>query len=133
MIDNEQIKTAIISKLKANTTIVAALPTVNEIRETQWQGTDFQYPNLRVRVIDNTPVGRSGCYQNVSIGIMAFSEQASSKEADQISGIIMRELNDSYFTENGLAFNLRITNITPAARVDARTWRSEAIFKAIVS
>lgn len=132
-IDNEEIKTALIARLKAMPSVTAELPSAKEIRESQYQGTDFLYPNIRVRVIANEPVGNSGCYHRVQFGIQVHSEKASSEEAEHISGIIASDLNDACFNQDGVTMLLRITNIVPALRVDVRTWRSETLFTAIVS
>lgn len=132
-VDNAEIKTALVAELKEKTTITSRLPSVDEIRETQYQGTDFSYPNVRVRIINNEPIGNTGCYHRVSFGVQVFSQKDSSKEAEEISGIIAEELNDKGFTQNNVSFFVRITNLVPALRTDERTWKTEALFIATVS
>lgn len=130
--DNEQIKSALVAYLKTITNLTAVVPAA-EIREVQYQGTTFTYPNVRVRVISNVPIGKKGCYHDVRFGIQVNSEKDSSKEAETISGIIAEELSDAAFNQDSVTFSLRLTNIVPALRVDPRTWRSETLFSAIVS
>lgn len=130
-VDNEQYKTALIEYIKELPNLTARVPAV-EMREAQWQGETFTYPNIRVRVLDNRKFG-SSCHHTLTVGLQVFSEQKSSKEADEISGIIGRELNDKSFARNGIYTILRITNLVPALRSERLTWRSEALFTAIAS
>jgi hypothetical protein len=125
---NDQIQAAWVAYLKSNTNILAELTDNDEIREDFWQGTEFSYPNIRVRVVSNTPqAGRDCNLHDVVIGTQSFSEQTSSQQADRIAGIIMTELHDKQFTSNGIAFGVRTSDLIPAVRTDERTWRSEAI------
>jgi len=63
MLRNDEIQTAIVAYLKTKTAITSLLITEDnptglvEIREDQWQGTEFDYPNIRVRMIGNSPFG----------------------------------------------------------------------------
>jgi hypothetical protein len=125
---NDQVQSAWITRLKANTTVLAELDDNDEIREDFWQGDKFTYPNIRVRVISNTPqAGRDCNLHDIVISTMVFSEEPSSQQADRIAGIIMTELHDRQFTSNGIAFGVRTSDLIPAVRTDERTWRSEAI------
>ena len=135
MIRNDQIQTGIVSYLKGIATITAELTTSAEIREDQWQGRDFVYPNIRVRMISNSPQvdNRDGCNHSVNIGIMAFSEDASSQQADRIAGIIGTVLHGRGFSSNSLSFHSVVTNLVPAVRSDMRTWRSEVLLQCVVS
>ena len=136
-IRNDQIQAGLISYLKGKTTITNLLDDednpngADEIREDQWQGDDFYYPNVRVRLISNKPFQE--CYHWIECGIQVFSEGASSLEADQISGIIATEFHPKGFTSNSLAFLVNVTNVIPAIRSDARTWRSEVLIHGVVS
>ncbi len=128
MLRNDQIQAAWVAYLKSNTNILAELTDNDEIREDFWQGTEFSYPNIRVRVVSNAPVAGRDCnLHDIVIGNLTFSEQTSSQQADRIAGIIMTELHDKQFTSNGIAFGVRTSDLIPAVRTDERTWRSEAI------
>ena len=128
MLRNDQIQAAWVDYLKDNTNILAELTDNDEIREDFWQGPTFTYPNIRVRIVSNTPQeGRDCNLHDVVIGTLAFSEEASSQQADRIAGIIMTELHDKQFTSNGIAFGVRTSDLIPAVRTDERTWRSEAL------
>lgn len=130
-VSDDQIQAGLISYLKGKATIIAVV-TVVEIREDQWQGEDFDYPNLRVRLISNIP-GTQNCPHVFECGIQVFTEDSSSKNADRIAGIIANELQEKGFSSNSLAFTCRVTNQVPAVRNDIRTWRSEVLIRGTVA
>ena len=132
-IDNAEIQTALISELKSITAITSRLGAVDDVKEDTWQGSPFKYPNVRVRIIDNVPIGNTGCLHRVRVGIQVNSEEQSSKEAEEISGIIGNRLNDACFSQSGVNIILRLTNLIPALRTDPTTWKSETLYTAIVS
>ena len=130
---NNQIQAAIIARLKANATVTAEV-IADEIREDQWQGTEFVYPNIRVKMISNKPEPASNCPQAlVTLSVQVFSEDASSLEADDIAGIINGVLHATPFSSSGLLLSLRTTNLVPAIRSDTRTWKSEVLMAGTVS
>jgi len=133
IIRNDEIQTELITYLKANTSITGALKKADEIREDGWKGTEFTYPNIRIRMILNEPLPGTECYQRISVSFMAFSEDASSLESDQIAGIIGNELHSHPFSANNLTITLRVQNLVPAIWHGEHIWRSEAIMNGIVS
>ena len=134
MTSNDTVKSALVGYLKTVSAIVNELPSgSSEIREHQWQGTEFTYPNIRVRVISNVPMNVSCDATMVTGGIQVFSEDASSAQADHIAGIINTTLHKRSFSYGGIKMNLYVTNLVPAIRIDNRTWRSEILFRATVS
>lgn len=134
MIRNDQIQAAIISYFKGKTNITDQLAAgATEIREDQWQSTDFTYPHIRVRLLSLEPLD-DGCeHYRVRFSGLTFSEESSSQQADRIAGIIANEIHNKSFMSNGFAFSIRLTNLVPAIRETIRTWRSEAIFQGLVS
>lgn len=123
---------AIIEHLKASATVLAELPDDNEIREEEWQGTGFTYPNVRVH-ITNLGTYDVACTQSpLDVRVQVYSEEPFSSQANRIAGIIKTVLHDKPFTRNGLLIYLRCT-LTPAIRSDDRTWRSEVLIRGIVS
>ena len=130
-IRNDQIQAALVAYAKGKSNITDQVNS-DEIREDQWQGTGFTYPNIRIRMIDNSPVAGKGCSQEINLSWMVFTEDSSSLEADQIAGIISTELHTRQFNSNNFAFSLRTTNLVPAIRIDERTWRSEVLMSGIV-
>jgi hypothetical protein len=133
-IDNEVFKSTMIAELKSRPAITNLFSSPLAIREVQWQGDEFGYPNVRLRVISNEPIGTTGCYHTVQVGVQVYSEEKSSKEVEHISGIIAKDLHENNcFTQGGITLILRLTNIVPALRVDERTWMSEILLTAIAS
>jgi len=132
MITNEDIKTGLIAYIKSKSTITDVLANSDEVREFQWQGTEFSYPCTRLRIIENVPYNDCA-YSVVICSFLVFSQDASSKEADEITGIIANELHETSFSSSGVKYNLWVTNLIPAVRQDERTWRSEVMLKGIVS
>jgi len=129
---NDEIQAALVAKAKANLSITAEIPST-EIREVSWQGTEFSYPNLRIRILSNTPISKNCNAQEINTSWLVYSENDSSQEANRIAGIISQEFHDRQFTSNGIAFSLIVTNVIPAIRSDIRTWRSEVIMRGLTS
>ena len=76
MIHNDRIQAALLARAKSKATILAKLDDPDEIREDQWQGREFTYPDYRIRIIRNEPL--NDCYQRVEFSFQAFSETSSS-------------------------------------------------------
>lgn len=140
MLRHDEVQAALITKLLANTTIATELVDAygevvdEEIRENQWQGTTFSYPNIRVRMISLQPLADKECdHVKFSVSFMVFSESDNSLQANKISGIINNELHGKQFISNSIAFSMRLTNLIPAMRIDARTWRAECLMSGIAS
>ena len=130
----DEIQMGLIAYLKSKTTITDLLynDDAEEIKEYNWKGTVSHYPCLRIRIIP--PVTTIGnCNGSVfNAGIMVFSEDASSYEANYISGIIASYM-DRGFNSSGIAFAVSMTNLVPAIAQDERTWRSELLINGIAS
>lgn len=128
IVRNDQIKSAIVARLKSNVTVLSQLKDTTEIREAQWQERSFSYPNIRVRVIESLPTAANCNFSTIKVSIGVFSEDASSQEADRIAGIIGNELHTQSFTSATIHFSgLLVEKLIGAIRVDDRTWMSEII------
>ena len=102
MITNNEAQAALVAWLKANTTVTdlnSNFPT--EIREETWQGEKFTFPNIRVMC----EITAGECYDDIFSIISAFSEQDSSKEAQNIAGVVATELHNKTFEQNSLRFS----------------------------
>lgn len=130
--DNLSIQSGLVSYLKANTSLIAVVSAI-EVREYQWQGTGFTYPNVRVKVHRNTPLEVNCDASHVEFSIFIYSEQDSSIEAETIAGIINTALHARSFSVGATRFSLWRTNMIPAIRIDTRTWRSEVVFRGTVT
>lgn len=129
MISNSEIKAAWISKLKASASITA-LVSQSEIRELEWKGTDFVYPNIRIKVGPLTPSTRSPLCMVFSSDVMiyVFSEEKSSKQADDIASTVADiTWNFKGFTVGNISISgINLTNVESAESVegDNNSWRS---------
>jgi len=123
---NDAIQAAIIARLKANSSITTEVP-ATEIREDQWAGSNYSYPNIRVKMVRNMPDRIENCNRGtIDVWILVFTEDDSSRNADRIAGIINDVLHVTQFTEEGIQLALHTVNLVPAFRSeDNRTWQSE--------
>jgi hypothetical protein len=111
------IQSALIAYYKSQPSITSLLlgPTGTAIKESQWQGTSFEYPAIRVYV-DVFP-SVNGCGPDrAEICTEVFSAQKSSRESKLISATIVKLLHKKIFTSNGFKFIMM--------RV-VKEWRSE--------
>ena len=129
MPSNLTIQTALIAYLKTKPTILAVVPAV-EIREDQWQGTEFSYPCVRVKMMSNRPKDTNCDVSEVMFAIQIFSQLDSSIEAEQIADIINVALHARSFESGGIRLSCYTNNLAPAIRQDVRTWRSEVLMRA---
>lgn len=138
---NDEIQTALVAILKSSNLVTGLLTTpdnatgANEIREDQWQGTEFDYPNVRIRMISNNPLSDnlSCSFTDFSVSFMVFSQEASSKEADKLAGIIGILLSGKSFSYSGVSIHLKANNLIPAVRSDRNTWRAECLMQGTAS
>ena len=129
MIGDEQVQAAIITKLKALSPFGAVTST--EVRELEWQGDTFTYPNIRVDLESNEYYydEQERCQlQYAEFSIYIFSQQRSSKECSQIKTLMANALVGIGFTNStqGVKFSrVRMVDNVPAIRQDERTWRAQ--------
>jgi hypothetical protein len=135
MLRNDTIQEGIIDKIKsisAITSLVTNSEGVIEVRETDWQGTGFEYPNIRVDM-EQVPSLEGCAYGEIDFFIRVQSEDASSKEAMNISGLVFQNLPRS-FISNGVYFSGVICrNIGRPFRIGQNTWQISNQYQAIVS
>ena len=134
MIRPDEVQSALVQYMKVNTTITASIPDgSDEIRESQWQGVNFKYPNIRVNVPRLTEMTNLCHAFNADFSILVFSEEASSYEADKIVGIINNVLHRRSFSYQNVRFVLTTSTIIPAIRSESRLWRSELLLRGTVN
>jgi len=131
---NDLVQGALVDYLKTKSDVTDLLPSASsdEIREDQWQGREFDYPNIRCRLISNI-IDELCNKAAITLSWEVYSEEASSYEADKICGKIRTVLHSKSFSSNDLHFNLRATNLVPAVRRDEKTWRAEVLMSGNVS
>lgn len=125
MLDNVDIRTAMVVWLKANAAILATLTDTNEIREVNWSGEDFSYPNIRV-TCSSTP---NQCdYSDVQLTISYYSEQKSSKESLTGQGVIAKQMHKKSVDQGTVRFtNMRVTSLPDAQQIENNIWKADVI------
>jgi len=138
MITNEQIQQALITRLRDGTrpeiaAIHAALATDEEIRENQFQGTQFDYPAIRVSFAYLNPTENTPCRDDVFrsyFSIIAYSEDTSSLEANTIVGLVAEALDEELLNEATFRTgNISLGSVNDAIRIGPRLWRAEVFFR----
>jgi hypothetical protein len=133
MLPNNEIQAALIWRLKNAASVTAVVPEV-EIREDQWQGTEFTYPNVRVALGVQSPIGDVNCQISIiPVSVMIFTEDTSSMNCDKITSVVNDLLHGSKFSHGNVRFaSILSRGLVGAIRQDERTWRGESLFQAIV-
>ena len=137
MIGDEVVQAAIIAKLKSLAPFGAVAST--EVKELEWQGDKFTYPNIRVDLEENNFYydEQLRCnLQNVEFSVYIFSEQKSSKEASQIKTLVINSMVSDGFSNSTYSVRflpVRIMDNVPAIRESERTWRAQVKFGTKVS
>ena len=131
LIRADEVRAAIIAKMKATTSIMSLLSDANEVRESGWKGTTFSYPNYRVRINSILPI--EDCYQQLEASIFCYSELDSSQQAEEMAGAIANAFHDQAFTQNSIRFTNIEVNPIPAIEESLLAWRSEAILRSKIN
>jgi hypothetical protein len=125
--DNVSVQQAWIALLKSFPTVVAELANADQIKELQWQGTDFVYPGIRVGV-DYMP-SINGCgTDKAEITIEIHAEDKSSKKCTEISALILNLIHKHIFTEptTGLRFPIVVVKkVSRPIRTVYQDWVSK--------
>jgi hypothetical protein len=115
VISHASFQEQVIDELQGYAALIA-LVAADEIRELQYQGTEFAYPNVRVDARTQTPEGTGNCRTKHSIenfAVFAFSENPSSLECEQIC-----------FQIGEAMFGVQLEDIAPA---QGPAWRAETV------
>ena len=127
MIDNDLIQAALVARANITTEIISSVLS-GTIAEYDFQGTDWHYPCARIHIEFQTdsPDSNVHCPSQVDFSWYVFSERGSSKQANQLAGIFVRNFRGLSFAQNNIKFvQIRIVDNIPAIRQDVRTWRSQ--------
>lgn len=138
MIGNDEIQAAIVAKLKDNAALAAWLAdrdSTDEIRELDWQGTQFSYPAVRVAASEQFPgEPTSKCFLtngHVTFAIYIFSEHDSSQECDQLAKIVDDALAGKRLSGTGWAtMSIQPNGMLHAIRSGERTWNASGDYTA---
>ena len=145
MIINSQIQQELVTRLKDGTrpeiaALHAALATDEEIRENQFQGTQFAYPAIRVALTYLNPIENTPCRDDIFrsyFSVVSFSEGTSSLEVDTIAGLVAEALDEQMLNtttfvlpqRNFRTGNISLGSVNAAIRIGPRLWRAETFFR----
>ena len=132
LIRTDEVQTALIIDLLANSDVTDELDDVTEIREFNWKGTEFSYPNIRVEIVNANPNESPDCGQSFIGSIYVFSENSSSVQANQIAGIIADEYYHKSLSSNSIFFTSIGVSLISAIAQSERTWRSEVQLESMI-
>lgn len=135
IITSDVIQRIVIAWMKSKVAITSTIPQgANEIREVQWHGADFTYPNIRVRVGPNAPILSPDCKtSSVDIYVEVNSNSPSSIEAETIAGNLIREMHNKRFIQSNTQFSTRLINQGKTSYIEGEgIWRSIVNIRAIV-
>lgn len=101
----------------------------SDIREFEWQGDEFTYPNIRLDLEDNRYEfnEQERCsLQTIEFSVYIYSEQRSSKQCSYIKGLVANALIGLGFTGQYAKYtHIRLMENIPAIRVSEREFRSQ--------
>ena len=144
MISNSVIQADLIASLKGNGTLTARLERndgsggAESVKESQYAGTTFTYPAVRVRVNRQIPRTEAGpCdIARLSFSIRVLTEGGSSKDADEIAAIVNNHFHGDgggrKFQGAGWSTFLRSSGLDSALRTGERAWMAIANFEGTV-
>lgn len=134
MIGLHLVQATIVAALKDDETLVELVGV--EIRELQWQGTEFAFPAVRVRMGIALPTGEKciGSHSVMPFRVVVFSEESSSLQCDQIAAQVVEVLYLGTLT--GATFHSGLIRLSgglgPAVWVDSLVWRAEIGFETFI-
>jgi len=142
MVSPEVIQAAFITLLKSKPYLVSNVnnssPNGPEIREDDWNGTDFLYDGVRVAILNMGPFTNGECrpqFSNVFATVSAHSQGSSSRQCAKLAGLVYKALMGELLIGPGITPVTRInvpdnTGVTmpvPDGEGDGglRLWRAE--------
>jgi len=136
MIPNNDVQAALMTRLKASIAITSLLKTSTDIKESQWQGTTFAYPAVRLSLGTQVPESGYSCKaSSLPFTVICKDENPSSHNADALAGAVSNTLHGKRWCDiiQGVRFtSIRVTGLRSATREDERTWRAEVDFQAMI-
>lgn len=125
-------KKFLVSRIKADTNIQAVLPVArkNDIRELEWQGTDFGYPNIRVAVdtLERHTPGADCKLFDVVARVFVFADDASSRLADVIAASVWTALDTKSIGDTNVKLiGIKAKHFGASWVQEAGVWKSEVV------
>lgn len=99
--NGNDVQAALVAYSKSKSQLTSLLASSNEIKELEWQGTDFNYPGVRISA-DFYPAV-NGCQDRVEVVFDVFSAEKSSDQASTIAGVIHSIYHRKPFSSVGVS------------------------------
>jgi len=128
VISDNIIQADFVTDLKADAAVLAIIAAATEVKEDQYQGTVFVYPAVRVSIESQTPItnrGPSCDHARLRMTLYAYTEEASSKNADILAGIMNAKYHRRFFRGTGWFIWLYSSGLRSAVRITERLWRAD--------
>lgn len=123
------ISSAFIAYILADPTIVTAV--ANDISEANWTSADFTYPSIRidsnrmaVMLLNGNCKGR---WFNVGVSAYIFAEGASSKECQDIMGLVGKRIQNNMIANTVLKSQPLDIDYIPPVPNGIKLWRGEVV------
>lgn len=129
MVNDVEVRKAIIDKLLTDLTVVGF---TTDIRESEYQGKQIAYPNLRVKIVYSQPRENGICREEKSVAsfsVASFSDDDSSVQCANLAHAATEALFGKLLSGPGFR-TLRVNKRgrTGPYRHSPRLWRSDAHF-----
>jgi len=134
MIHPEVVQIDLIADLKGTTSITSLLASADEVKESQYQGTRWNYPALRLAIIAQTPIiGPEPCdLVRFSFAIRVYTEGGSSKSNSHLLGIVNDRYHRRIFEAPTWISVFRSAGLNNPSRATDKLWRGEALFEGTI-
>jgi hypothetical protein len=138
MISHASFQEQLIDALQADANLTAVVA-ADQIKEYQYQATEFTYPAVRVDIRSQIPEGNAPCRLTISIvnfAVFAFSEADSSLQCEQLCFLIAEALFGAQLEDlapsqgpNWRTETVNLVQVNAPRRLAERLWRGEIIFR----
>ena len=123
VLNNDTIQEALLDYYQSKVSVTGFLDSIEEIKELQWQGKDFNYPGVRIGNLNQVPVG-DNCGSTLTFDMISFSNEESSFQCNAIGYNIANESDGISFTQTGISFSgMRVVSY-PSSFRSMRTWQN---------
>ena len=129
-------KQCFIEKLKTITTVTNLIGNTVEIREYEWHGTRFTYPNVRVQIesFKRHLPGIECRLFDVIAHIVVFAEDATSLVADNIAAAIWEALDTKTIGNSQIKLiGIKAVHMGAIRQIEGGVWQSEVQIEAQAS
>jgi hypothetical protein len=127
MVSTNDVQTAVIGLLTGTYAVTELVH--EEVREDEWQGTDFVYPALRVQITNLMPEEDGTCRETKTFAqftIQCYSEADSSKQCGTLANTVVSAIFGQVLTRPYMrSLRINVMRVVPPYRTAPRIWRSD--------